>query len=68
MGSHWKHIVVAFIDAKFVCVVVSFVGLLCWCFGLEFVVAFVCEIALKVGSSALVAWAYLPQGFDLNNM
>ena len=62
--SHWKHLVVAFIVVKFVCVVVSFVGLFCWCFGLEFAV---CTVTLEVGSSALVAGACLPHGFDLSD-
>ena len=67
IGSHWKHVVVAFIVVKFFCVVVSFVGLLYWCLGLEFVAAIVCEIAQKLGSSALVAQACLLHGFNLSD-
>ena len=52
---------------KFVCVVVSFVSLLYWYFGLAFVAVVVCAIMLKVGSSALVAWVCLPHCFNLSN-
>ena len=52
---------------KFVCVGVSFVGLLCWCFGMEFVAAVVCAIEQKVGSSAFVAQACLPHGFNFSD-
>ena len=52
-GSHWKHIAVGFVTAIFIHVVAALVNVLCWHFGLEFVVAVVCTIMLKVGSSHL---------------
>ena len=65
-GSYWKHIIVGFVVAKFMCVV-AFVSLLCWCFTLEFVAAIVCTITLKVGSSAPVELACLHYGLNFIN-
>ena len=56
-----------FIVVKLVCVVVSFVSLLHWSFGLEFVAAVVCAIVLKMGSSTCAAVACLPHGYDPSN-
>ena len=53
---------------KVVCVVVSFVIVLCGCLVLEIVtVDFlkVCAVALEVGSSASVAWSWFHYVFDL---
>ena len=63
--SHLKHIVVGSIIMKFIHEV-SFVSLLCWHFSLEFVVV-VCTFEMKVGSSALVAWACLLHSFNFIN-
>ena len=61
-------------DAKFmhvialcICAVVAFVSLLCSHFGLKFVAAVVCTVALKMGSSTPVAWACLLHGFIFIN-
>ena len=66
-GSHWKHVGVAFIVMRFICVVVSFVGPLCWHFGLYFVAAIVCTIVLKVGPSPLVALVCLLHSFTFSD-
>ena len=54
-GSHWKHIIIVFVVVKFICVVVSFMSLVCWHFGLELAAAVACTFMPKVGSSAFVA-------------
>ena len=66
-SSHWKHIAVVFVIAKFVCVGVAFVSVLWQCFGFEFVTAAICTIVLKVGSSTLVAQACLLHYFNLSD-
>ena len=65
-GSHWEH-VVTYIVAKFVCVVVFFVDLLCWVFWFGICCCCCFAIVMKGGSSALVAQACLPHGFELSN-